>query len=235
MVRLFIVTSALAATLAAGSASAEAAEPSIPCVARSGALPPGALVGADPVETGLDQPAELALVGSGLVRLGPQTELRCAEVLELVRGRAWVLASHPIQVRAGAERFALSAGTSAIFQSEVGAQAIVVVIAGSVSGRDGLRVEARSGSPRVVRGGAVEPGGEGLLELFERSFSRGRWSAGAARAVLLDELRAVQPERPRPGPTRSLLRGDAETFGSDGGAAGRLLEAGVRPDPFGED
>jgi len=198
-----------------------------PCVVRAGALGPGAVVEAGvPYETGPARGAELGLVGGGRVRLGPETTVTCQDAgLRLVTGRAWITAPRDLDLAVGGRALSVAAGSSVVARALPGALPTVVVRTGAVDG-----AEFRVTAGEVAVGDIVRPGGAGVFDVAARGGDR--WTRREIRAFVLRALATAPTPRPRPEPVPPGFRGDAELFGADGGPAGRLLEAGLRPEPF---
>jgi len=203
-----------------------------PCVVRSGG--PGAGVVLDSsVPLAVSQPTDLALVGRGLVTAGSGAELRCAaDAFELLEGRVWLRADRTLALRAGGRAIMVGAATSAVVEVQPGDRPTVAVAAGWVE----LAGVGRLSAGEVAHQDRVQVGGDARFDAFLRDAGGRRWLAAEVRAELLRRLATLAPRRPgpsgSPGASTNVVRGDAERWGADGGPAGRLLEAGVRPEPF---
>lgn len=202
-----------------------------PCVVRSGGPGAGTVL-APEAALESEAPVELAIVGHGTAVSGTRAEVRCAaDALEVHRGRLWVGADRPLTIRVEGHTIAVSAGSWVVVGVEVGAPPTVAVAAGRAEVPDVGRVEAG----QIWSGGEVRRGGSGWFETVGPGAARWGWTGRQARAELLRRLTALEARRPGPpaAPSRSSreMAGDPEIFGADGGPAGRLLEAGLRPDP----
>lgn len=203
-----------------------------PCVVRSGGPGAGAVLSPD-VALETADPVELAIVGAGVAAAGPQTELRCApDAVELRRGRLWVGADEPLTVRVRERPLLLSAGASVVIGVEPGEPPTVAVAEGWVE----VPGAGRVGPGRIWTGGEVRAGGAGWFAALGPGAAPWSWTREQVRAELLRRLTALSAQglgpAGAPGRAGDEMTGDPELFGADGGPAGRLLEAGLRPDPF---
>lgn len=203
-----------------------------PCVVRSGGPGAGAVL-APEAALEADGSVELAIVGRGRAVSGTRAELRCAaDAIEVLRGRLWLGADQPVAVRAKGRTITVSAGSSVIVGVEAGEPPTVAVATGWAEVAGVGRIEAG----RVWTGGEVRRGGAGWFETVGPAAARWGWTGRQARAELLRRLAALEVAPPGPpgAPGRGTreMAGDPEMFGADGGPAGRLLEVGLRPDPF---
>lgn len=198
------------------------------------------LAAPDGIDTGADGYAELHFLGRARLRLSSSTHVALeGDHVHLIRGRAWAQAgAGGFEVRTNRHRVAI-APRSSIIVEHGSTGTLVVARAGEATFADleGRSVRIPVGhAVHVGRGDLEAPrprmGGRGLSELVAAESRRMLGDPNGVEAFIVWRALRVEPEARLARGISAQLRSASDVVGSDAGAAGGLVEAGIRPPPF---